>query len=104
MASGSVWVSPGTLEANTMTAPNSPRLAAKATSAPTITPGAASGSVTVRNRSSGPAPSVRAAWSSPGSIASSDRRMARTASGKDITAQARLAPSEVNTRRMPNHD
>ena len=54
------------------------------------------------NRSSGPAPSVRAACSSAGSIASRDRRIARTISGNTITAQASAAPVSVNTSRRPN--
>ena len=65
-------------------------------------PGAASGSVTLTSRSSRPAPSVRAACSSPGSIASIARRTERTMIGKVITAQARLAPALVNASRTPN--
>ena len=65
-------------------------------------PGEASGNVTLNNRSSRPAPSVRAAWSNPGSAASRDRRMARTMTGKIITPAARLAPAVMNTRRIPN--
>ena len=90
------------LAAKVMTAPNSPSPAANATTAPARMPGAISGSVTVRKRSSGPAPSVRAAASSPGSTPSSDRRMARTISGKDMTAVASAAPAVVNTSRTPN--
>ena len=85
-----------------MTAPNSPRPAAKAVTAPARMPGEISGSVTVRKRSTGPAPRVRAAASSPGSTLSMPRRTARTISGKDITAVASAAPSVVKTRRMPN--
>ena len=69
---------------------------------PTRMPGEASGSVTLNSRSSRPAPSVRAACSSPGSAVSSDRRTARTITGNVITAQARLAPAVVNTSRTPN--
>src|SRR6185503_868987 len=60
-ASGSVRVSPGIFEANVITAPNSPRPAAKAVTAPARMPGVMSGSVMEKKRSSGPAPSVRAA-------------------------------------------
>ena len=49
----------------------------------------------LKNTSSGFAPSVRAACSSRGSMASIDRRMARTISGNDITAAAMAAPCQV---------
>ena len=49
----------------------------------------------LKKRSSGPAPSVRAASSRPGSTFSSDRRMARTISGKVMTAVASAAPAVV---------
>ena len=52
-ASGSVRVSPGMLDANVITAPNSPSPAANAVTAPASTPGAISGSVMETNRSSG---------------------------------------------------
>ena len=69
---------------------------------PVTTPGSASGSVTTKKRARPPAPSVRAACSSFGSMASIDRRMARTMSGKPITAQAITAPIHVKTTVMPN--
>ena len=53
-ASGSVRVSPGMLEANVITAPNSPRPAANAVTAPARMPGAISGSVIEKKRSSAP--------------------------------------------------
>ena len=76
----------------------------KAMIAPATMPGAISGSVIVQNRSIGPAPRVRAPSSSPGSIASSDSRIARTISGKVMTAVASAAPAEVKARRMPKAD
>ena len=100
-ASGRVRVSPGMLAANVMTAPNSPRPAANAVTAPARMPGAISGSVMETNRSNGPAPSVRAASSSPRSTFSSEMRMARTTSGKDMTAVASAAPVLVNASWMP---
>ena len=51
IAIGSVWVSPGTLEAKVMTAPNSPRPAPNAVTAPASTPGPASGNATDRDLS-----------------------------------------------------
>ena len=64
-------------------------------------PGAISGSVMVKNRSTGPAPSVRAASSRPRSTFSSEMRMARTTSGNDMTAVASAAPVLVNASWMP---
>ena len=100
-ASGSVRVSPGMLDANVITAPNSPRPAANAVTAPARMPGAINGSVMETNRSIGPAPSVRAASSSPRSTFSSEMRMARTTSGNDMTAVASAAPVLVNASWMP---
>ena len=85
-----------------ITAPNSPSPAAKAVMAPDRMPGEISGRVSVTKRSSGPAPSVRAAASSPGSTESRLRRTARTISGKDMVAVASEAPAVVKTSRMPN--
>jgi len=70
--------------------------------APASTPGSMSGRVTVANRSSAPAPRVRAASSSPRSTFSSEMRMARTINGKDITAVASAAPLRVKMSSMPN--
>jgi hypothetical protein len=82
-------------------APNSPRLAAKAMTAPERMPGSISGRVMVRKRSIGPAPSVRAAASRPLSIASIASRIARTISGNDMTPAATEAPVDVKISRMP---
>ena len=84
-----------------MTAPNSPRPAAKAVTAPASIPGSISGRVIEAKRSSGPAPRVRAASSSPRSMFSSDSRMARTISGKVMTAVASAAPAVVKASSMP---
>src|SRR6185503_11650333 len=101
-ASGSVRVCPGIFDTNVMTAPNSPRPAANAVTTPARIPGSISGNVIVKNRSQGPAPSVRAASSSPGSTPSSEMRIARTISGKVITAVASAAPAVVKINWMPN--
>ena len=79
-----------------------PEAAEKAVMAPASNPGSISGSVTVVKRSSAPAPNVRAASSSPRSTFSSEMRMARTISGKDITAVASAAPLRVKMSSMPN--
>src|SRR5215831_10139617 len=92
------------LPANVITAPKLPRHDAKPTIAPTSTPGVARGNVMLKKRSSDLAPSVRAASSNFGSTASNESRIARTMSGKAVTAQARAAPVVVNTSRTPNHD
>ena len=84
-----------------MTAPNSPRPAANAVTAPARMPGIISGSAMLKKRSRGPAPSVRAASSRPASTPSRVRRMARTISGKVITATARMVPAVVKIRWMP---
>ena len=60
-----------------------------------------SGRVTVRNTQSGLAPSVPAASSSLRSTASIDSRMARTISGKPMTAQASAAPVQRKEKTMP---
>ena len=67
-------------------------------------PGAMSGSVIVTKTSSGPAPSVRAAASRRRSTASSERRMARTMSGKAMTAAASAAPCQVKAMPTPKAD
>ena len=102
MASGSVSVSPGTLETKVIVAPNSPSARAKASVAPASTPGQHKGKVIVRKVRQRPAPSVRAASSSRRSTDSSDSRIARTASGKAITAAASAAPVQRNSRVTPN--
>jgi hypothetical protein len=84
-----------------MTAPNSPRAAAKAVMPPAMIPGSMSGRVIVTNRSRAPAPRLRAASSRPRSTVSSEIRMARTMSGKAMTAVASAAPLRVNTSSMP---
>ena len=56
----------------------------------------------VANRSMAPAPKVRAASSSPRSTFSREMRMARTMSGKDITAVASAAPLRVNMSSTPS--
>ena len=73
-------------------APNSPRLRANESSVPVMMPGNASGTVIVASTRSRPAPSVRAAASSFSSTASSESRIARTMSGKPMTAHAIAAP------------
>ena len=85
-----------------MVAPNSPSALAKHSTMPAITPGSASGSVTVRNTQARLAPSVAAASSSRRSIASNDSRIARTSSGNAITPQASAAPVQRNENTMPN--
>ena len=65
-------------------------------------PGSVSGRVTVRNTHSALAPKVDDAASSRVSTASIDRRMARTMSGKPITAQASAAPVQRKANTMPN--
>ena len=69
---------------------------------PAMMPGKASGKVTVRNASERLAPSVAAASSSRRSIASIDRRTARTSKGNAITPQASAAPVQRNENTMPN--
>ena len=85
-----------------MVAPNSPRLRANARVTPVSTPGAIKGRVMVPNTQNGPAPRVRAVASSPRSTASRDSRMARTISGKPITAAATAAPFQVKATVTPN--
>ena len=69
MPSVSVWVSPRTLPAKTIVAPNSPTPRANASTAPAARPDAASGRSTRRKVRHGDAPSVRAAAGSCGSTA-----------------------------------
>ena len=69
---------------------------------PAMTPGRLSGRVMTRKTQTGPAPRVAAASSSRRSTASIDRRIARTISGKPITAQASAAPVQRNAKTMPN--
>ena len=102
MAEGMVRVSPGILETNVIVAPNSPSERAKASTVPTIMPGSVNGNVIVKNTRQRPAPRVRAACSSLMSTPSSARRMARTISGKDITAAASTAPRQLNAKLRPN--
>src|SRR5712672_3416418 len=80
------------LETKVMVAPNSPSALANASTMPAMTPGKASGKVTVRNAHRPLAPRVAAASSSRRSIASNDSRIARTRSGNAITPQASAAP------------
>lgn len=82
-------------------APNSPKALAKHSTAPTRTPGIASGSVTLAKTRAGPAPSVPAACSSRRSMASIDSRTARTINGKPITALASAAPVHRNAKTTP---
>ena len=70
MASVSVWVSPRTLPAKMIVAPNSPTPRAKASTQPASRPPAASGSTMRQNVRAGTAPSVRAASVSVGSTRS----------------------------------
>ncbi len=65
-------------------------------------PGSVSGSVMVKKTRQRPAPSVRAACSSRISTASSASRMARTISGKAITAEASAAPRQLKAKLKPN--
>ena len=69
MASVRVCVSPRTLPAKMIVAPNSPTPRAKASTAPAASPPAASGSATRRKVRPGDAPSVRAVSRSAGSTA-----------------------------------
>ena len=84
-----------------MVAPNSPSALAKPRIMPARMPGAASGSVTVKNTFHGEAPSVPAACSRRLSIASIDSRIGRTSSGNDITPQASAAPVQRKANTMP---
>src|SRR5215471_11201142 len=61
---------------------------------PAMMAGTASGSVITKNTQTGPAPRVLAASSSRRSTASMERRIARTISGKPMTAHASAAPVE----------
>ena len=63
MAAEIVCVSPGMLDTNVMVAPNSPSAFAKQSTQPAISPGNASGSVTVAKYAERLAPSVAAACS-----------------------------------------
>ena len=63
MESDSVAVRPGMKPATMIVAPNSPSARAKASTAPAVSPRAASGSVIVQNARQGPAPRVRATCS-----------------------------------------
>ena len=74
---------------------------AKASIAPASTPGRISGRVTVRNTRHGGAPSVPDASSSRRSTASSDSQIARTISGKPMTAAASAAPVQRKARTRP---
>ena len=85
-----VW--PGMLATKVIVAPNSPIALAKPRISPAMIPGAASGKVTVAKTNQDGAPSVCAACSSRASTASIDSRIARTISGKPITAAASAAP------------
>ncbi len=84
-----------------MVAPNSPRALAKPSTAPAASPGAASGTVTVKKRTNGPAPSVRATSSTSRSMASIDSRIGRTIKGKAMIAAARAAPVQRKAKTMP---
>ena len=86
-----------------MVAPNSPIALAKHRIAPAITPGRQSGRVMVANTQERiGAQRARPPHSSRVSTASIDRRMARTSSGKPITAQASAAPVQRKEKTMPN--
>src|ERR1700722_17745751 len=101
-ARGRVRVSPGIFETKVITAPNSPSAAENAVMAPASTPGSMRGRVMVAKRSAAAAPNVRAASSSPRSTFSSEIRMARPISGKDMTAVASAAPLRVKMSSIPN--
>src|SRR5205085_4611877 len=101
IAEAIVRVSPGILETNVIVAPNSPRLRAKDNTMPATIPGAINGNVTSTNTKILLAPSVPAASSSRRSTASRDSRIARTSSGKPITAQASAAPVQRNAKTIP---
>jgi hypothetical protein len=81
-ARGKVWVCPLILDTNTMVAPNSPILLAKANMAPVMITGMISGKIMVKNVPNGPAPSARAASSSPRSTLSIESLTARTRTSK----------------------
>src|SRR5690348_6964577 len=91
------------LDTNVIVAPNSPSPRANDSNVPVTMPGSASGSVIEKSTQSRDAPSVRAATSSLRSIASIDRRIARTISGKPMTADASAAPVHRNASTTPNH-
>ena len=83
-------------------APNSPSERAKPSTAPASTPGSDSGKVIAAKVRHGPAPSVRAAASNRWSTASIDSRIARTISGKAMTALASAAPVQRNIKVTPS--
>jgi hypothetical protein len=89
------------LATNVIVAPNSPIARAKARIMPATIPGAASGAVIVAKTMAAGAPRVLAAASSCGSTVSIDRRIARTISGKPITAAASAAPVQRNEKTRP---
>jgi len=91
----------GIFETNVIVAPNSPSAFAKARIAPTTMPGIASGRLTRKNVQMRFAPRVPAVSSRRRSIDSKDRRIARTMSGKPITAQATAAPVQRKDKTMP---
>ena len=72
-------------------------------SSPARMPGSIKGNVIETVRSKGPAPSVRAASSRPGSMPSKASLTALTASGRVMTAVARIAPPVVKANRIPQH-
>ena len=102
MARDSVRVSPGMLETKVMVAPNSPSALAKASAAPAARPGMASGRSTCRKVAQRRAPRLAAISSYSRGIASNDSLIARTNSGKAMTAAASTAPVQRKASSMPS--
>src|SRR6266545_7354716 len=97
-----VWVRPGKLPANVIVAPNSPSARAQQSTAPAATPGAMSGSVTLRNTVQGLAPSVAAAASYRASAPRRAPSTLITRKGIATNVSATTTPAVVNGRLIPN--
>src|SRR2546430_15837187 len=89
------------LETKVMVAPNSPSAFAKQSTMPAISPGIASGKVTVRNIQRRSAPSVAAAASSLRAIASIASLIGRTSNGNPMTPQGSAAPGPREEKTKP---
>src|SRR5262249_32234155 len=96
MASGAVWVTPGRLPAKVIVAPDSPTARDQARTAPAISDGAMSGSVTLRNTVHRLAPRLRAASSSLVFIERSPDSRVITKNGIATNASATITPGVVN--------
>lgn len=93
----------GNVRDKVIVAPNSPMLRAKDRIIPAMMPGSVRGSVITTKTHAGPAPRDAAASSRRRSTASIKRRIARTISGKPITAHASAAPVQRKAKTMPKY-